>query len=1014
MTQILRHKKILLIIALNLVTALLIALIAEWLFYKNSHQSFPGIVNQTSKSLEDYKMFFLSLFKVYPIIVLLLLSLSFVLIKTTKPILEDLLFNEKDLVKAQNNAKKNEKALLTLMKNLPVGLVLYDISGDITQYNDYAINYLGFTRNQYRIKGLIGPSLHLIREDCTDMAINEYPLNNVIANHVILKNKVGGIVGKSGNIVWVKYNAYPVFGYFGSLKQVIVTFTDITDQKEMEIALKDANGKLREQTEELTQLLDNLNETNAKLAESEARYKLISDFSTSWETFRHPDGKLIYCSPAVEEVIGYTKEEYLKGIPFSTFVHPDDLDKFTEHVNNGLTGKIVSSCVVRLIHKNQTLKWVDFALKPVFSEMGELLGTRFSVRDITRLKEAELALHESRELLNLIFQYSSSWETYRDQNGNLIFCSLAMENVMGYQVEEYLSNKIDYKDIIHPDDYEMAMLQFKRALSGETIPSHILRYIHKNKNIVWADLSARPVFSESGEILGIRFSFKDITKLKENELELKELNAKLIESEARYKLISDFSHGWETFRHPDGKIVYCSPSVEQVIGYTREEYINDIPFPSFVHPNDIEKFTEYYKNGLAGNFVPSLVVRLLHKDQTIKWVDSEMRPVVSETGELLGTRFSIWDITRLKETELALHESRELLNLVFQYSNDWESYRDKNGKLIYSSLAMEQLLGYQVSEYLADKIGFKDIIHPDDYETAMSHFERALSGETIPSLLLRYLHKNKNVVWVDVSARPVFSESGEMLGIRFSSKDITKLKEYEMELKELNATKDKFFSVISHDLRSPFTGLLGFSEILYNEYNRSSEETIKNYVSNIYSLSKNTFELLENLLAWSQSQTGKIKLNQKKIHLKPYSDAIIQMINPIAQKKKIILTNSITEDIYAYADENMLHTIFRNLISNAIKYTYESGTIDLRAITEDSVITISVSDTGVGMSDDIKNSLFKISETKSQPGTQSEKGTGLGLILCKEFVEKHGGKIWVESEIGKGTTFFFTIPSISS
>jgi Signal transduction histidine kinase len=752
MTQILRHKKILLIIALNLVIAFLIAFIAEWLSYKNSFNSLTGTVNQQSTSLEVYKPYIFSLFKVYPIIVLLLLSLSFVLIKTTKPILEDLLFNEKDLVNAQNNAKKNEKALLTLMKNLPVGLVLYDISGDITQYNDYAINYLGFTRNQYKIKGLIGPSLHLIREDGTDVPINEYPLNNVIANTVILKNKVGGIVGKSGNIVWVKYNAYPVFGYFGRLKQVIVTFTDITDQKEMEISLKDANGKLREQAEELTQLLDNLNDTNTKLSESEARYKLISDFSNSWEIFRHPDGKLIYCSPYIEQIIGYTREEYLTGIPFTSFIHPDDLNEFTERFNKALSGKLVSSCLVRLIHKNQE----------------------------------------------------------------------------------------------------------------------------------------------------------------------------------------------------------------------------------------------------------------------VRWVDSEMRPVFSETGELLGTRYSIWDITKLKETELALQESRELLNLIFQYSSNWESYSDKNGNLIFSSNAFEQLLGYQVKDYISRKIGIKDIVHPDDYEMARSQLELARTGKTIPSHILRYVHKNKNIVWVDVSTRPVFSESGEMLGIRFSSKDITKLKEYESALKDLNATKDKFFSVISHDLRSPFTGLLGYSELLYNDYNRSSEETIKNYVSNIYSLSKNTFDLLENLLAWSQSQTGKIALNQKKIHLKPYSDAIIQMINPIAQKKKIILTNSITENIYAYADENMLHTIFRNLISNAIKYTYESGTINLRAKTENSVITISVSDTGVGMSEDIKNSLFKISETKSQPGTQSEKGTGLGLILCKEFVEKHGGKIWVESDIGKGTTFFFTIPCISS
>ncbi|NJO91434.1 MAG: PAS domain-containing protein [Chloroflexia bacterium] len=125
------------------------------------------------------------------------------------------------------------------------------------------------------------------------------------------------------------------------------------------------------------------------------------------------------------------------------------------------------------------------------------------------------------------------------------------------------------------------------------------------------------------------------------------------------------------FSSSNGKLVYCSPSVEKVIGYTQEEYLNGVSFSSMVHPDDMVEFTEFFNYGLAGKFIPSCKVRLLHKNGTIKWVDSEMRPVMSETGELLGTRYSIWDITKLKETELALYENRELLNLALESFQDW-------------------------------------------------------------------------------------------------------------------------------------------------------------------------------------------------------------------------------------------------------------------------------------------------------------------------------------------------------
>src|SRR5208283_1787979 len=235
MVQLLRQKRILLSIALNLVIAFLIAFVSVRLFYNNArhgtYHSLTIIGNHEWASIEIYKPYIFAFFKVFIFSIWLLLLFSYILIKTTRPILEELLLNEKDLISNRKETEKKEKGLITLLKNLPVGLIIYDSKAQITHFNDYAISYLGFATNQ--IKGLVGPPLHLTGEDGSELPIAEHPVNKVITTRAILKNKVVAIVQPSGNMVWVKYNALPVFNFLGNLKQVILTFLEITDHKHM-------------------------------------------------------------------------------------------------------------------------------------------------------------------------------------------------------------------------------------------------------------------------------------------------------------------------------------------------------------------------------------------------------------------------------------------------------------------------------------------------------------------------------------------------------------------------------------------------------------------------------------------------------------------------------------------------------------------------------------------------------------------------------------------------------------
>jgi len=235
------------------------------------------------------------------------------------------------------------------------------------------------------------------------------------------------------------------------------------------------------------------------------------------------------------------------------------------------------------------------------------------------------------------------------------------------------------------------------------------------------------------------------------------------------------------------------------------------------------------------------------------------------------------------------------------------------------------------------------------------------------------------------------------------------------KLKKANKTKDKFFSIIAHDLKSPFNALLGFSELLLENHKEYNDETRETYIRLINEGSIKTYNLLENLLTWAQSQTGRIKFTPEKISTLTIIKETISLLKETAGNKRISLITDIEKDLLVNVDKNMINTVMRNLLSNAIKFTPKRGeiTIKSRAIRDKSnqaFAEISVRDSGVGISPEIQAKLFKITENVTTKGTEAETGTGLGLIICKEFIDKHGGKIWIEGEAGKGSEFLFTIP----
>lgn len=281
---------------------------------------------------------------------------------------------------------------------------------------------------------------------------------------------------------------------------------------------------------------------------------------------------------------------------------------------------------------------------------------------------------------------------------------------------------------------------------------------------------------------------------------------------------------------------------------------------------------------------------------------------------------------------------------------------------------------------------------------------------------LRLVEQEFQIKIIDVIQTALQNMKQRMLVKDLLEEELTRQKiqieEQKKELETLNATKDKFFSIIAHDLKNPFASLIGASGYLLSSSNELSQEQMTNFLTIINNSAKQGHRLLENLLEWSRMQTGMMSWQPEQVDLWDLVNEVVSLLRGSAETKQIHLEAKIDENLSAFVDSNMINTVVRNLVSNAIKFTPNGGEIIVESRQSKDFVEITVRDNGVGIKAENIEKLFKIDEQVMQNGTENETGTGLGLILCKEFIDKHKGELLVKSEINKGSSFIFRLPMV--
>lgn len=571
-------------------------------------------------------------------------------------------------------------------------------------------------------------------------------------------------------------------------------------------------------------------------------------------------------------------------------------------------------------------------------------------------------------------------------------------------------------DLHLPDEHGIEILKkIRRKKHVSELPVIVLT-ASKDKDAIIKTLNqgANDFISKPFEELTFLIKIKNLVQLQNaNQAlifrndEIQELARDLKESRERYKLLSN-----STFEgiviHDNGIARDMNESLPKMFGYKKKELINKNIIPLLVHPDDIKVIHENVKR----NYAKPYEVRGIRKDGIMRRMEIEAKNVQYNGKEIRIA--AVRDITWRKETEQLIKEERNLLETIINNIPDIIAIQEPDHTIVSYNSQGYKALGMSPGEVNGKKcyelLGRKISCHECATNRALKSKKTEWVEKYVPEM----------GIWVHAMSIPILDESNRVKLIIEKIQDISERKKAEREiesqnkeLKEINYTKDKLFSIIGHDLKNPLNNIILFSELLGKKLENAPKEKIRMYQESIHQSAFSILNLLNNLLDWSRLQGGDLICKYTALDLNSLVEEIIELLNHSAMNKKIELKNHVPKHLTAYADQAMISTVLRNLISNALKFTENGGTVEITGTCKNGRAHLSVKDNGVGIHPERIRKIFNPSEHKSQPGTAGEKGTGLGLLICKEFIEKNNAKINVESELGKGTTFYIELPMVA-
>jgi PAS domain S-box-containing protein len=906
-----------------------------------------------------------------------------------------------ELVQVKEVLEKSESRFKNMFdKHNAVMLLLEPTTGLIVDANMAAINFYGYDKSK-----LCSMFIHEINPLSAELLFIER--QKALAeerNHFIFTHRLAS--GEERN---VEVHASPIHYLENQVLFCIVY--DITERKKAEDALRKSEQRLNFYVEK------------SALAVVE------------WDT----NFIVIRWTGESEKIFGWKPEETLgKPIMELQMVFEEDIpivQKTMERLNDGISLQVISSN--RNYTKDRRMIYCEWYNTILYDQQGKMISVMSQVLDITDRKLAEQKLIESKErykritigltdyLYTVKIKHGKSVETIHDEN-----CFA----ITGYSAQEFASDPYLWINIVIPEDRKLITDRFEHIYESKDFPTLEHRIIRKDGQIRWISNTLIPKMNSFGELVSYEGVIKDVTarKVAENQLQ---------ETKNRLELIFNNSpDAVLVTRIEDGYFIDVNEAFTRLCGYTHDEIIGKTVLDINVWKNPKDRrqiITELQQKGECNNFE----AEFQRKDGSLI-IGMVAAKIIYLQGiaHILSVTRDISERKKIEETQLFL------LNSGFLETK--ESFFESLARFLGQSLEMDYVC---IDKLYGDLLKAQTVAFYYDgkFEKNVEYtLKDTPCGDVVGKSICCFSSDVRNLFPKDIVLQEMLAESyvgatlwssdGKAIGLiatigrkplknRHLAETILKLvairaagelerkqaeeqiRQQNIILQELNATKDKFFSIIAHDLKSPFNSILGFSSLLVRKIDSFDTEKIRKFAETINNSALATLKLLENLLEWSRIQSGNLLPVFRIYNLKDILDEIYFQYLEVAINKRIIFKNNITSDIFIYCDFEMTKTIFRNLISNAIKFTKNDGIVSIQSQLFEDFVEIQIVDTGIGIKAGNLPYLFRIERNISTPGTNNEKGTGLGLLLCKELIEKQGGNIWVESQEGLGSTFHFTL-----
>ncbi len=840
-------------------------------------------------------------------------------------------------------------------------------------------------------------------------SIGKFVLNFDFSNNIIeLSDKLFSLLDFSNYEEFKIYNA-------DSLIVDKLKFIEYANNIDKIIKLKDKNDITRyfeyEYVEHSKEKINGIIfEISEQIKSKEKEFAEFEQMRTIIETIPYPifakNTKLEYiaCNKAFEFFMGKSKAEIIGKTAFD--IAPKELAEIYNEADLSLLKSQENQVYESKIQNSDSSFYNVVFHKAVYKDIDSTpLGIVGLIENITNSKRVMRELEESEKRFRALIENSADGLMLIDKQGEIYYQSNSVSRILGRDTKSRIGQSA--LEFVHDDDIIIVKQKLTESFNA---PNKLieLKFRIKTGNDEWRWMDCVAVnMIEDPAVNSIVLNFHDITE---------EINSKnALDYQLRFMEALIDSIPYPIFiKDAEAKFVGCNNAYEEVFGISRDYMIGKTVLDlEYLPIEDRIKFqqedTKAIKDASRLSYELPIVYAdgLIHK--TLYSIDG-FKLKNGDPGGLIGL---LVDITLQKKQQEDLMNLTKIQSLILDNSVLGISLV-RSSKFEWLNNRTCEIFRRGMNDLIDNEA---EIIFPsyqDFIKFGLESFDKLNSGENSESIMqlkrgdgtdfwCRFIGRSLDVDNPDEGTIWFFEDISERI------ENEEKINTFIKELKELNATKDKFFSIIAHDLKNPLGNFREVTKILEETYDKLDNDDRKMFLGMLNDSANNIYSLLENLLEWSRSQRGVIQFSPSDINLKFIVDNTIQVLGLSAENKNISFQTDLNVH-EVFADANLLTTIIRNLCSNAIKFTPIGGKITISSNYSESNVIISVADNGVGMSKETIDKLFRIDETISKLGTSNEKGTGLGLILCKEFVEIHNGTIWVESEIGKGSIFSIKIP----